>query len=113
MNASRFPYAQRITEMRLALVRAEGALTLAEIAARCPSTPTTVAVGCAMSAELREGRVTREGDAGSYRYRITELGRAAAANPNVLRRGRRRRSRAHRRSTLGALLRDSLSGSTR
>lgn len=112
MTASRFPYAQRITEMRCALCQAITPLTLAEIAARCASTPTTVAVGCAMAAELREGRVTREGAAGTYRYRITELGRAAAANPNVLRRGRRRRSRAHRRSTLGHLLRDSLEGST-
>lgn len=113
MNRPRLPYAQRITEMRAALVRAEAPLTLAEIAARCPSKPSTVAVGCAMAAELREERVTREGEAGSYRYRITDLGRAAAANPNVLRRGRRRRSRAHRRSTLGTLLRESLHGSTR
>lgn len=97
-------YAHRIAEIRRCLADSTEPLTLAEIAARCASAPTTTQVGCAMYEETRAGRVCRHGDSGQYRYALTDTGRAAAADPNLLRRGRRRRTRGNRRGKLGVLL---------
>lgn len=108
MSKPRIAYARRIGEIRAALAAAATPLTLAEIAARCPSAPTTIQVGCALHAEVHAGRAEHSGARGQYRYRITDFGRAVAAEPNRLRRSGRRRSSARRALRLAALVADAM-----
>lgn len=104
MASPRIDYGRGIREIRNALATATWPLTLAEIAAACPSAPTTIRVGTAIHAELTARRAVRTGTRGSYRYTITAAGRAALDNPNSLRSGRHRRTHGRRNPRLAEVL---------
>lgn len=118
MSNPRPQYGSRVAEIRAALCAADRPLSLAEIAASCPSAPTTVQVATALAAELATGRASRDRAAGTsrdavYRYSITAAGRAAAANPNSLRSARHRRTQGRRNPRLAELVSDAMHTGTR
>lgn len=53
-------------------------------------------VRAALATEYLGGRVRRTGSVRKYVYELTDLGRRAADNPNILRAASRRRTRYHR-----------------
>jgi hypothetical protein len=67
-------------------------LTIGEIFARCENITTTSLVASVLYTERSAGRVTRSGERGAYRYKLTGDGHAAASNPRLLR-GRSTRRR--------------------
>ena len=78
-------------EIRCALLAADAPLSVADIFAACDSASNTTQVAGVMNTEYAAARVNRIGSPGSYRYALTDSGRACAQDPRLL------RSRSNRR----------------
>lgn len=80
-------------DIRRVLLAATEPMSVSEIFAACDVVARTTEIASMMHVEYNAGRVARSGEKGSYRYVLTDRGRAIASDPKLLRTKSNRRVR--------------------
>lgn len=99
-------------DIRRVLLTSTGPMSVSEIFAACDVVKNATEVASMMHIEYGAGRVTRSGEKGSYRYSLTDKGRAIAQDPRLLHSRSNRRTRGRSNPQMPAPIIQALAPST-